>query len=84
MGSADLIEQSPEGLLIAGLLGEQIVRHHSYYVAFVVHEEYRVNHTGHHIGNVAFMPDFREDQFLILAGPVEDPAYRPRSKGNRS
>jgi ATP-dependent Lhr-like helicase len=68
MGSADLIEQSPDGLLITGLLGEKIVRHHSFYVAFMVHEEYRVNHAGHHIGNVAFMPDFREDKFLILAG----------------
>ena len=68
MGSADLIEQTAEGLLITGLIGEKIVRHHDFYVAFIVQEEYRVNHGGHHIGNVAFVPEFREGEFLILAG----------------
>ena len=68
MGAADLIEQTPEGLLITGLRGEKIVRSHDFYVAFIVHEEYRVNHAGHHIGNVAFVPEFEEDRFLILSG----------------
>jgi ATP-dependent helicase Lhr and Lhr-like helicase len=68
MGSQDLIEQTPEGLLIAGLRGEKIVRHHDFYVAFVVQEEYKVNHAGHQIGGVAFIPEFEEDRFLILAG----------------
>ena len=52
MGSADLIEQTPEGLLITGLLGEKIVRGHGFYVAFTVHEEYRVSHGGHHVGTL--------------------------------
>ncbi len=30
MGAADLIEQTPEGLLITGLLGEKIVRSHDF------------------------------------------------------
>ena len=68
MGSADLIEQTPEGLLIAGLLGEKIVRGHDFYVAFTVHEEYRVSHGGHHVGNIAVSPEFKVDGFLILAG----------------
>ena len=68
MGSADLIEQTPEGLLIAGLLGEKIVRSHDFYVAFTVHEEYRVSHGGHHVGNIAVSPEFKVDGFLILAG----------------
>ncbi len=68
MGAADIIEQSPEGLLITGLLGEKIVRGHDFYVAFIVHEEYRVSHGGHHIGNVAADPTFEPDRFLILAG----------------
>jgi len=68
MGSADLIEQTPEGLLIAGLLGEKIVRGHDFYVAFRVHEEYRVSHGGHHVGNIAVSPEFKVDGFLILAG----------------
>ncbi len=68
MGKADLIEQAPEGLLIAGLLGEKIVRSHDFYVAFVVHEEYRVSHAGHHVGNISVSPEFKVDGFLILAG----------------
>jgi len=68
MGSADLIEQTPEGLLITGLLGEKIVRSHDFYVAFTVHEEYRVSHGGHHVGNIAMNPEFEVNGFLILAG----------------
>ena len=68
MGDADLIEQTPEGLLITGLLGERIIAHHDFYVAFVVEEEYRVAHAGHHVGNVAFVPELEEERFVILAG----------------
>jgi len=68
MGTADLIEQTPEGLLITGLCGERIVRSHDFYVAFNVSEEYRVTHGGHHIGNIAVSPEFQEGSFLILAG----------------
>ena len=56
MGAADLIEQAPDGLLITGLRGEKIIAHHGFYVAFVVEEEYRVTHAGHHIGNVGLRP----------------------------
>jgi ATP-dependent Lhr-like helicase len=52
LGRADLIEQTVEGLLILGLKGEQIVRHHDFYVAFNVNEEYRVTFEGGHIGNI--------------------------------
>jgi ATP-dependent Lhr-like helicase len=68
MGASDLIEQSPEGLLITGMLGEKIVRGHDFYVAFLVHEEYRVSDGGHHIGNVTADPTFEPDGYLILAG----------------
>ncbi len=68
MGAADLLEQAPDGLLITGLRGEKLISHHSFYVAFVVEEEYRVTHAGHHIGNVGFVPDLEDEGFLILAG----------------
>ena len=68
MGTADLIEQTPEGLLITGLRGEKIIAHFSFYVAFVVEEEYRVTHSGHHIGNVGYIPEIEEEGYLILAG----------------
>ena len=68
MGAADLIEQTPEGLLILGLRGEKIVRHHDFYLAFQVNEEYRVTHRGRHIGNVGLPPLLEENPFIILAG----------------
>ncbi len=83
MGAADLIEQTPDGLLITGLLGEKIVRHHDFYVAFIVHEEYRVNHAGHHVGNIAFVPEFEEEQIPHpRRAPVADPRHRSRTKGD--
>jgi ATP-dependent helicase Lhr and Lhr-like helicase len=68
MGKADLIEQTPEGLLILGLLGERIVRSRDFYMAFVIPEEYRVIHQGRHVGSVTFTLDLGVDHFLILAG----------------
>ena len=68
MGTADLIEQTAEGLLITGLVGERIIGHYDFYIAFVVLEEYRVTHAGHHVGSVAFVDEFEEERFLILAG----------------
>jgi len=68
MGKADLIEQTPDGLLILGLRGERIVRSRDFYIAFVVPEEYRVLHQGRHIGNVTSTPDLASDGYLILAG----------------
>ncbi len=68
MGTADLIEQTPEGLLITGMRGEEIVKHHDFYMAFIIHDQFRVNHAGHHVGNIDFVPEFEEEGFLILAG----------------
>lgn len=68
MGAADLIEQTPEGLLILGLKGERIVRHHDFYLAFQVQEEYRVSYGGRHIGNIDLPPMLEENPFIILAG----------------
>jgi ATP-dependent Lhr-like helicase len=68
MGKADLLEQTAEGLLILGMLGEKIARSQDFYMAFTVPEEYRVTHQGRHIGNVMSTPDLASDGYLILAG----------------
>ena len=68
MGSADLIEQTAEGLLILGLKGERIVRHHDFYLAFTVNDDYRVTCHGRHIGNVELPPLLEENPYVILAG----------------
>ena len=38
----DLIEQHPDGTLILGLKGEQLVRHYDFYAAFQTPKEYRI------------------------------------------
>jgi ATP-dependent Lhr-like helicase len=68
LGKADLVEQTAEGLLILGMLGERIARSRDFYIAFTVPEEYRVTHQGRHIGNVTSTPDLAIDGYLILAG----------------
>ncbi len=68
MGKADLLEQTPEGLLILGLEGERIVRGRDFYTAFIVPQEFRVLHSGRHVGNVSAAPDLGADRYLILAG----------------
>lgn len=68
IGKADLIEQTAESVLILGLLGEKIVTSRDFYMAFIVPEEYRVIHSGRHVGNVTSAPDLSVDAYLILAG----------------
>lgn len=38
----DLVEQHPDGTLILGLKGEQMVRHYEFYAAFQTPKEYRI------------------------------------------
>jgi ATP-dependent Lhr-like helicase len=68
MGAKDLIEQTPEGIIILGLKGEQIVRGYDFYSAFVTEKELRVLNRGHLIGTVSTLPSTGADGFLILAG----------------
>ena len=68
IGAKDLIEQTPEGIIILGLKGERIVRSYEFYSAFVTEKELRVLHRGHLIGTVSALPTTGADGFLILAG----------------
>ena len=68
MGAADLVEQSPEGPLILGLVGERIVRTFDFYSAFMAAEEYGVLHNGRTIGSVSAMSGLDADTYLVLAG----------------
>lgn len=64
----DLIEQSGDGTLILGMLGEKIVRHYDFYAAFTTPNEYRVVCAGKLIGRLVsdFIPPPMDH--LILAG----------------
>ena len=78
IGAADLVEQTAEGELIAGMLGEKIIRSRDFYAAFTVYEEYRVNHEAHHIGNIPVSPTFQVNGYLDLGGPCwQNPRHRP-------
>jgi len=68
MGANDLVEQTPEGIIILGLKGERIVRSYEFYSAFATEKELRVLHHGHLIGTVLALPTTGADGFLILAG----------------
>jgi ATP-dependent Lhr-like helicase len=70
MGENDLIEQTPEGLIILGLLGEKIVRSFDFYSAFTSPKELNVLHNGKRIGSISGLPtdSTESDKFLILAG----------------
>lgn len=68
MGTADLIEQAPDGDLILGLTGEHITRSFDFYSAFVTPREMRVIHNVHDIGSVMSFPGMTEDSYLILSG----------------
>ena len=64
----DLIEQRPEGPLILGLVGEQIVRHYEFYAAFAAPPEYRVVHGSRAIGRLSAGAVPRPGDHILLAG----------------
>lgn len=64
----DLIEQQPNGPLILGLVGEQIVRHYDFYAAFVAPPEYRVLYDGRVLGRLSSDAIPPPDDHIILAG----------------
>lgn len=68
LAAADLIAQEPDGTLLLGVRGEQLVNHYSFYSAFVTPEEYRVVAGGRALGSLSTVLDERTARFLIFAG----------------
>lgn len=68
MKSADLIEQTPDNLIILGLKGEEIVRKFDFYAVFQTSSDLDVIHQGRRIGSVAHIPGIEGRKYLILAG----------------
>jgi len=54
LGESDvaLIEQSPDGMLLLGGAGEQLVEHYSFYAVFQTAEEYRLLTGGTELGTL--------------------------------
>ena len=65
---AQLIEQAPDGVLLPGPTGEQLVNHHSFYAVYQTPEEYRVNHAGKPVGTLPLRNILRPGMGIILAG----------------
>ncbi|WP_440950645.1 DEAD/DEAH box helicase [Methanosphaerula subterraneus] len=68
MKESDLIEQTPDGLLILGLEGEMIVKSMEFYAVFQTTSEFDVIHHGRKIGSIPYTPGLEVRKYLILAG----------------
>jgi ATP-dependent Lhr-like helicase len=65
---ADLIEQTPDDLLILGLEGEYIVKSIDFYAVFQASYDLDVINKGRKIGNIPHTPSLEGTKYLILAG----------------
>lgn len=63
-----LIEQSPQGLLMIGELGEKITEAHDFYPVFSTEREYRIMHDARTLGTYPLDSAIRSGETLIFAG----------------
>lgn len=63
-----LIEQAPDGTLMLGKLGEQMVEHYSYYAVFQTPEEFRIETKGKTLGTIPIDNPLAPGMTLIFAG----------------
>ena len=68
MGGRKLIEQSPDGTLVLGEVGERIVNHYSFYAVFQTPEEFRIVHGRHTLGTMAFDLSLVVGLHIVFAG----------------
>jgi ATP-dependent Lhr-like helicase len=64
----DLIEQAPDGTLILGLVGEQVVRRFDFYSAFLTQVDYSVVYDARRIGELPSTAVPRVADHFLLAG----------------
>ncbi len=63
-----LIEQSPDGTLLLGRIGEHVVEHYSFYAVFHTPEEYRVVFRGRPLGTIPAAMPLVPDMTIIFSG----------------
>jgi ATP-dependent Lhr-like helicase len=68
LGAARILEQSDDGTLLLGPLGEKLVNHYSFFAAFTTPEEFRVVTSGKPLGTLPVNNALMEDDYLIFAG----------------
>jgi ATP-dependent Lhr-like helicase len=64
----ELIERTPDDLLLLGAEGERLVDHYSFYTAFVTSEEYRLVSDGRNLGTLPIRTPLSPGSFLIFGG----------------
>ena len=65
---ADLIEQSPDGILLLGKEGEKLTSHYSFYAVFETTEEFRVICSGKNLGTLPVMGPTAKGTIIIFSG----------------
>ena len=63
-----LIEQSPDGTLLLGRVGERIVEHYSFYAVFHTPEEYLVVFSGRPLGTIPTVMPLVTDMTIVFSG----------------
>jgi len=63
-----LIEQSEDGLLLLGRVGEKLVEHYSFYAVFQTPEEYRLISGGKDLGTLPILNVMAPGMMLIFSG----------------
>ncbi|WP_323009809.1 DEAD/DEAH box helicase [Paracoccus sp. (in: a-proteobacteria)] len=63
-----LIEQSDDGLLLLGRIGEKLVEHYSFYAVFNTPEEYRLISGGKDLGTLPIVNVMAPGMMLIFSG----------------
>ncbi|MDQ1248817.1 MAG: ATP-dependent helicase Lhr and Lhr-like helicase [Actinomycetota bacterium] len=68
MGSAELLTQAGDGLLLPGSTGERLINHYSFYAVFWTLEEYRLITEGRTLGTLPIAFPLLTGSMLIFAG----------------
>lgn len=68
LGKQDYLQQSPDGTLIHGEMGERIVNDYRFYTAFSTFEEYRLEYDGRQLGQLPIDYPLYPGAYIIFAG----------------
>ena len=83
MGSEDvnLLEQSPDGLLLLGEKGERLVNHYNFFAVFQTPQEYRITADGRELGSMTLIMMISEGMTFVFSGRrwrIDSIDYRSR------
>lgn len=68
LGAAGVLEQVPDGTLLPGPVGEQLMDHYSFYASFHTPEEYQLLNRGTRLGSLPVTEPLVAGQLMLFAG----------------